>query len=133
MPYQNYGYPQYQIPQIPYQPFGQQNQQSLNGYIKVKGYEGAKAFYMTPNSRAPLFDTDKDVFYDVTTDSNGNKDIVTVPYNYPKEQQDPTYATKDDLENLQNSINVINNKFDMLWETLNGKQSVSSTQSNSTK
>lgn len=125
MPIPNYAsFNPYMMPQP------QQYQQPLNGYIKVKGIEGANSYNMPPNSSAPLFDIDKDVFYAVSTDANGKKTVVPVPYTYPKDYDgsDGIYATKEDLTQLQNGMNSLNNKFDMIWEALNGKQSVSSAQ-----
>lgn len=52
----------------------QQNMFQLNGVdlvVPVKGIEGAKAYPLGPNCRAPLFDDSEDILYIKTTDSNG--------------------------------------------------------------
>ena len=46
----------------------------LNGVdlvVPVKGIEGAKAYPLGPNCRAPLFDDSEDILYIKTTDPNG--------------------------------------------------------------
>ena len=52
-----------------------QNQMfQLNGVdlvVPVKGIEGAKAYPLGPNCRAPLFDDSEDILYIKTTDTNG--------------------------------------------------------------
>ena len=52
----------------------QQNMFQLNGVdlvVPVEGIEGAKAYPLGPNCRAPLFDDSEDILYIKTTDSNG--------------------------------------------------------------
>ena len=52
----------------------QQNMFQLSGVdlvVPVKGIEGAKAYPLGPNCRAPLFDDSEDILYVKTTDANG--------------------------------------------------------------
>lgn len=111
----------------------QATQQPLNGYIQVAGIDGARAYNMAPNSKAPLFDTNNDVFYDVTTDANGQKTIRTCKFTVeePDAQKNDIYATKDDVKNISDNVATLNTKFDMMWEALNGKQSISTTSADS--
>ena len=46
-------------------------QTQSTGLNRVTGFEGAKAFFVPPNSVAPLFDDTRDVFYIKSTDSGG--------------------------------------------------------------
>ena len=62
-----------------------QNQMfQLNGVdlvVPVKGIEGAKAYPLGPNCRAPLFDDSEDILYIKTTDSNGFPSIKAYDLN----------------------------------------------------
>lgn len=119
----NYNYPN----QFENYNWNQQNtqpqQQPINGYIQVAGYEGVQAYNMPPNSRAPLFDTNNDVFYDVQTDANGKKTIRMCPFTV--QEDDPSnstvYATKEDIKEIQTGMKDLDSKFDSIMEALNGK------------
>lgn len=127
MPYPNaFGNFPYQMPQANptvYQP-------PINGYIQVAGLEGAKSFNMPPNSRAPLFDSNEDIFYDVSTDANGQKTIHPCPFTMTdlEDQANSIFATKEDIRNVNQGLTDLNSKFDKIWEALNGEQSVSPAQ-----
>ena len=54
-------------------------QQSIHGFVYVKGLEGAKAYQMPPNSEMPLFDSTNDgVMFIKTTDGAGFPTITVV-------------------------------------------------------
>lgn len=98
--YQNYnrgtGYPQgnlgqmngysqanaggYQQGMMPMGPQGQ-SQQMETDYCFVKGIEGARNSYGFPNSRKPLFDEDKPIFYAVTYGPQGTP-VDIHPYKF---------------------------------------------------
>ena len=81
--------------------------------IKVNGIESAKAYPMLPNSMAALFDSNEDIFYLKTTDSNNFPSIRVFKFVEVKEeiQNEPKYVTMDEF-----------NKFKE--EMLNGKQHI---------
>jgi hypothetical protein len=82
-----YGYPQggqmNGYPQSNQMPMGPQGQPQTmeTDYCFVKGYEGACNSYGMPNSRKPLFDEDKWIFYAVTYGPQGTPTDVH-PYRF---------------------------------------------------
>lgn len=73
-------------------------QQSLygqtNNLIRVNGIEGAKAYQMTPNGTAVLFDDNNDVFYLKTSDGAGFSSIRKFTFT---ELKKPTESPTDDF------------------------------------
>lgn len=82
----NAGYPQqggmqgYGYPQGNSMPMGPQGGMSSE-YCFVKGIEGARSLTGMPNSRKPVFDEDKSIFYDVTFGPQGMP-VDIHPYNF---------------------------------------------------
>ena len=92
-----------------------------NSLIKVTGLVGAKAYQMSPNSIVALFDANDDVFYVKTTDGAGFPTIKAfrfAPVNV--EQTNNDYVTRTEFNQLKEMI-------------LNGKQSISGEQSETTE
>jgi len=58
-----------------------QSQQMETDYCFVKGIEGARNSYGYPNSRKPLFDEDKSIFYAVTYGPQGTP-VDIHPYKF---------------------------------------------------
>lgn len=92
-----------------------QNQQSnTTGMVSswVQGINGAKAYPLAPNSRAFLFDSEKDSFYVKTTDQSGMPqpirefEYVEVVQDQPAESQIDTsnFVTKEELEEALGKI-----------------------------
>lgn len=126
MPGYNYPYNANPYMQMPYQ---QPYQQPINGLTQVVGIDGAKAYQIPPNSRVPLFDSNEDIFYVKSSDNEGKSTIRIFKFEEVKNDDPATnFATKDDISTLTNGLNTLNGKFDMIWEALNGKQSVSTAQ-----
>lgn len=81
-----------------------QNQQQ-NGMIVawVQGISGAKAYPLSPNTRAFLFDSEKDTFYVKTTDQSGMP-LPIREFDYSEVIQETTaqdtsnFVTKEELE-----------------------------------
>lgn len=71
------GYPQSMMPMGPQG----QGQQMETDYCFVKGIEGARNSYGVPNSRKPLFDEDKSIFYAVTYGPQGTP-VDIHPYKF---------------------------------------------------
>lgn len=65
--------PTYPIQQQYQQQFAQSQlpQQPIHGFVRVAGFEGAKAYQMPPNSEMPLFDLESDTLFIKTTDGTG--------------------------------------------------------------
>ena len=89
-------------PQTPYNasnaPAQQQNTQ-LNVFAYVNGLEGAKAFFVPPNGRVLLMDSDNPVFYIKTANAMGQTTIR--PYRFEEIQEQPApkvdYVKQSDL------------------------------------
>lgn len=79
-------------------PAQQQNTQ-LNVFAYVNGLEGAKAFFVPPNGRVLLMDSDNPVFYMKTANAMGQTTIR--PYRFEEIQEQPApkvdYVKQSDL------------------------------------
>ena len=92
----------------------QQQQQPVNNILRVTGPESAKAYSIPADSNVILFDANNPVFYLKTTDDGGFphplrtfkfEEIKAPDTSAPSEQIDTSnFATKDDLEILQNNV-----------------------------
>lgn len=100
---------QYQQPQAParsyYTPMVPiPQQQTAPGLIQVTGLEGAKAYPMSPNTEAALFDGNRDVFYLKRTDAGGYPTIEAYEFK-PLQEAAPTappeYVTRQEFEELR--------------------------------
>lgn len=110
-----YGNPyplQYQQPQAPARSYYTQmapipQQQTAPGLIQVTGLEGAKAYPMSPNTEAALFDGNRDVFYLKRTDAGGYPTIEAYEFK-PLQEAAPTaqpeYVTRQEFEELRAMI-----------------------------
>lgn len=49
--------------------------QPINGLVSVSGIEGAKAYPLPPNSVMPVFDSNEDILYIVSSDGAGFKTV----------------------------------------------------------
>lgn len=97
-----------------YVPPVQNQQQNANGMVAswVQGINGAKAYPLAPNSRAFLFDSEKDSFYVKTTDQSGMPqpirefEYTEVVQEQPTEQTIDTsnFVTKEELEEALGKI-----------------------------
>lgn len=112
---QLYGNPyplQYQQPQAParsyYTPMAPiPQQQTAPGLIQVTGLEGAKAYPMSPNTEAALFDGNRDVFYLKRTDAGGYPTIEAYEFKPLQEtapSAPPEYVTRQEFEELKEMI-----------------------------
>ena len=79
-------------------PAQQQNTQ-LNVFAYVNGLEGAKAFFVPPNGRVLLMDSDNPIFYVKTANAMGQTTIR--PYRFEEIQEQPApkvdYVKQSDL------------------------------------
>ena len=95
--------------------------QPNNGLIKVTGLDGAKAYQMPPNSVVALFDANNDIFYVKSTDGAGFPTIRAFRFApVSVEQSNNDYVTRTEFNQLKEMI-------------LNGKQSISGEQSDTTE
>lgn len=89
-------------PQTPYNsssaPAQQQNTQ-LNVFAYVNGLEGAKAFFVPPNGRVLLMDSDNPVFYMKTANAMGQTSVRTFKFEEVQDQPAPKvdYVKQSDL------------------------------------
>lgn len=94
----------------------QNQQQNTNGVIMswVQGINGAKAYPLAPNSRAFLFDSEKDVFYVKNTDQSGMPQPIR-EFEYVEVTPETTdsvareidtskFATKEDLKEILSKL-----------------------------
>lgn len=101
-----------------YQPF-QQYQQPVHGFVFVEGIEGAKAYWMPPNSEMPLFDANDDkTMYIKTTDATGYPTITIADCIRREQPAETGVASTDELrrvysdlaaqvEELKGAVNVL--------------------------
>lgn len=78
--------------------------QPYDARIKVKGRNGAEAYWMPPNSHAILFDEDSDVMYYKATDAAGYASVSEFDF----------YPRKDVLETTPDQEYVSRSEFDSL-------------------
>lgn len=85
----------YNTPNAPAQ---QQNTQ-LNVFAYVNGLEGAKAFFVPPNGRVLLMDSDNPVFYMKTANAMGQTSVRTFKFEEVQDQPAPKvdYVKQSDL------------------------------------
>lgn len=104
MNYQNQYSMNYQ-PQIPLQ--NNCINSNRNTLLRVNGYEGARAFQMTPDTTVALFDANEDIFYVKTSDAGGFANIKAYSFQ-PVEQVIKTnnedYVTRKEFEELKEMI-----------------------------
>lgn len=72
-----------------------QAQQPYDMRVKVKGRNGAEAFWMPPNSHAVLLDEDSDVMYYKYTDAAGYPSIMDFDLCPKKRDPQPTVSDMD--------------------------------------
>lgn len=98
----NYFNPYMGAPQTTYNasnaPAQQQNTQ-LNVFAYVNGLEGAKAFFVPPNGRVLLMDSDNPVFYMKTANAMGQTSVRTFKFEEVQDQSAPKvdYVKQSDL------------------------------------
>lgn len=93
-------------------------QQPVNNMLQVMGPESAKAYSLPTNSKVVLFDASNPIFYFKATDENGFisafkiykfEEIDMSEAQFLSSEQNDTlnFATKEDLEALQNNISEL--------------------------
>lgn len=84
-----------------------------NNLIRVTGIDGAKAYQMSPNSSAALFDSESDIMYVKTTDGAGFPTIRTFRFepieDVPKVQD--AYITRDEFDALKQEVEKYGKQF----------------------
>lgn len=112
----------------------QQNLIQLSGVdlvVPIHGIEGAKAYPLGPNCRAPLFDDTEDVFYIKSTDANGFPTVKK--YRFEEEVTIDTNNSGNGVS-LQEIRSLIREELGLVKEDiLNAQQSVSATNSEQAK
>ena len=114
----NNGYPA-TYPQI-YQPVypQQQNQQQSTGIIWVQGEAGAKSYLVAPNNTVQLWDSETQTIYLKSADASGMPSMKILDYKIREGNATApapeTYATKADLDALQQKIADLRSELDDL-------------------
>lgn len=101
-------YNQMQQPQVSYQQQptqAQTNQASAIPLFLVDGYIGAKAYYMSPNSKVHLLDMNNNRFFVKTADMQGNLTLET--YKLVKDNIDENGNSTNDNTNITSSSNYL--------------------------
>ena len=110
--YQPYAYPQPQIqPQIP----PQTPQGNNSSMIWVQGETGAKSYLVAPNVTIPLWDSENQTIYLKSADASGMPNIRILDYTFrdstptksPIEKAEDHYATKKDIEMLEERVDEL--------------------------
>lgn len=129
--YQNAYNPYYgQVPMQNTPNIGMTQQQSQMGQkqsnrVWVQGEAGAKSFLVAPNSEVELWDSERQSIYIKTADMNGIPSTVTLDYvirdnnqsnqiNNQSNNQLDNFATKDDIEVLQEKMEEIKQSIDSI-------------------
>ena len=116
-PMQNQWNPQQQPMQNGY---FQNQQPPQSNIIRVPGPESAKSYTMGPSSSVILMDDSNPIFYLVSTDEAGFKNLRTFHFTEDKPEPAPLavdsdiYATKRDLAKLQDSLDELRNSLEGL-------------------
>ena len=105
-----------------YQQQQQQNvQQATNNNLMVwvQGEAGAKAYALPPNTTLPLWDSEAQVIYIKSVDASGKPTMTILDYvdrNAPdqSDKQSVEFATKEQLDSLNEQFAVINDKLNNL-------------------
>lgn len=120
-------YPQIYQPQIQYAPqmplqgtqMSQANQQQ-SGIIWVQGEAGAKSYLIAPNNTVQLWDSESQTIYLKSADASGMPSMKILDYKIrdgstqAPDTQENIYATKSDLEALQQKIASLRSEIDDL-------------------
>ena len=118
MPYNTRNWQQFY--QVPTQPAYQQNVQSVNSnLIWVQGISGAKAYNIPNGTTLPLWDSEAQVIYIKSVDANGKPSMTILDYTERDENAEtptnvPEYATKEQIDKLNEQFSSINKKFEAL-------------------
>lgn len=107
--YENYGYGQPMIQQMPQRQDWQQRMQARNAprceVVQVNGENGARAFQMAPNSSILLMDTTAPIVWLCTTDGAGY--LTATPFSITPYQPEPPVdvrALKERIERLEEKL-----------------------------
>jgi len=111
----NYQPAQFYYPQTQNQNLQSQSVQQNNGIIWVQGEAGAKSYLVAPNTTVQLWDSESDVIYLKSADASGMPSIKIIDYTIRdsesmrniKTEQQINYATKEEVNVLQNEINEL--------------------------
>ena len=105
-PQPNYTVGQAAFTPYPYSPLLQSQQQT--SIIWVHGLQAAQSYMVAPNSTVALWDIDSQKIFLKSADNSGMTSIKTLKYTSEEENtesnEQPKYASHEDLENLENRI-----------------------------
>lgn len=99
--------------------------QNNSGMIWVQGESGARAYMLPNNTTLPLWDSEAQVIYIKSVDSNGKPTMTILDYtertadkNVVTSQQEETpkieYATKEQIDSINDQFAMINEKLNAL-------------------
>lgn len=88
-----------------------------DGYQKVNGMNGAMSLLTRPNSKAPAFDSNDDVFYDIVTDINNNKTVRRFRFfEEPEPKPEDIFASKQEISQLKGELGDVKQSIQSLTE-----------------
>ena len=103
----------------------QQPKGNGNDMIWVQSEAGAKAFLVAPNTTVVLWDTESPTIYVKSADMNGVPSMRILDFverGVPVQNgASVNYATSEELNQVQNQINVLTEKYDSLIAEKNKK------------
>lgn len=119
MTYQPYGMNQ-GYGQMP-QNYNQQASQNNSGIVWVQGEAGAKSYLVAPNTTVALWDSESQTVYLKMADASGMPSIKTLDYTVrqdtpqkPLSSPQNDFATKSDVESIQEEIVALNERINSL-------------------
>lgn len=127
----NYGFPATYQPM--YQPVTQPNsvQGQQNGIIWVQGEAGAKSYLVAPNNTIQLWDSESQTIYLKSADASGMPSMKILDYTVRETNRNApisavanpsdkniTYATKDEINGLNDEIQALRSRMDKLTKKL---------------
>lgn len=108
-------------------PTQQQPQQNNNGIIWVQGEAGAKSYLVAPNTSVQLWDSEAQSIYIKSADASGIPSIKIIDYTFREntpskdaESNFKDFATKGDINTLQDELNALKSKLERLSNKRNG-------------
>ena len=116
----------YQVPSVMNQQSQYaQPQQSMNSsMVWVQGESGAKAYALPNNTTLPLWDSEDQVIYIKSVDANGKPSMTILTYTEHDDNhvdtQHEEYATKQQIESINEKFNEINEKLAVMGKYVNG-------------
>lgn len=118
---------QYQSTTLPSYQQNQNAQQQVNGICWVQGEEAAKGYILPNGVTMPLWDSENQTIYIKSVDAQGKPSMTILDYvernaTPVKEEKQPEYATKEQVDELTAQFSSINEKLSNLGSYVTKEQ-----------